>query len=63
MQDDEWFEPMPQTGHQMACCDCRLIHKIDFRIVDGKVQLKARRLNRSTAQSRRHHGVSISRSK
>lgn len=61
--DGEWVEPTPQTGHQMACCDCGLVHKIDFRVVDGKVQFRPERLNRSTAQRRRHSGIAITRAK
>lgn len=27
----EWRHPLP--GHRMACCDCGLIHEMEFRIV------------------------------
>ena len=52
-QDGEWVEP-PMEGYLMACCDCGLVHKLNFRIVNGRVQLQAFRHNRSTAQKRRH---------
>lgn len=38
----------------MACCDCGLVHNVDFRIYKGRVQLKATRNNRATEQKRRH---------
>lgn len=37
----------------MACCDCGLVHDMDFRIVEGKIQFRARRNNRATGQLRR----------
>jgi hypothetical protein len=35
------------------CCDCGLIHRLDFRIVDGKVEFRTRRDDRATAAARR----------
>ena len=35
------------------CCDCGLIHRLDFRIVDGKVEFRTRRDDRATASARR----------
>ncbi len=51
--DGEWVEPTPQLGHKMKCCDCALVHIMDFRIRNGKVQFRPRRDNRATAASRR----------
>lgn len=48
-----WVQPV-MTGYRMGCCDCGLVHTLDFRIVDGKVQFRARRNNRSTALLRHH---------
>ncbi len=42
--DGEWFEPKPQHGHLMKCCDCGLVHRMNFRVSDGRVQLQAFRL-------------------
>jgi len=36
------------------CCDCGLVHVIDFRILNGHIQLRARRHERSTAVARRN---------
>jgi hypothetical protein len=35
------------------CCDCGLIHRLDFRIVDGRIEFRARRDDRATAAARR----------
>lgn len=52
--DGEWIQPTPQTGHQMACCDCGLIHTINFRVVDSKVQFQAFRDVKATKNRRRN---------
>lgn len=51
--DGEWVQPI-RRGYKMACCDCGLVHKVDFRVVDRKIQFRAFRDNRATAQVRRH---------
>lgn len=52
VKSNEWVQPK-RKGYKMACCDCGLVHEIDFRIYQGRVQIRARRNNRSTAQLRR----------
>jgi hypothetical protein len=49
---DTWIQPV-RRGYRMACCDCGLVHELDFRIRDGRVQVRARRNNRATAAMRR----------
>lgn len=49
--DGEWIEPLP--GYRMACCDCGLVHRMQFRVSKRKVQLRAWRDNRATARMRR----------
>jgi len=47
---------MDATSHgefSRECCDCGLIHRLDFRIVDGKVEFRTRRDDRATAAARR----------
>lgn len=53
VSDGEWIEPKPQRGHKMQCCDCALIHTMDFRIKNGRVQFRPRRDKRATATARR----------
>lgn len=54
---DEWIAP--RKGYRMACCDCGLVHSIDFEIgknsKTGKMQpiFKVDRDNRATAAMRK----------
>lgn len=50
-----WVLPVME-GYRMACCDCGLVHEVDFRVTNNydRVELRMRRNNRSTAQVRRH---------
>lgn len=57
MQDGEWVNPT-RKGYRMMCCDCGLVHTMDFKLVQhgkkGKVIfLRASRDNRATANARR----------
>ena len=47
-----WVEPI-RRGYKMCCCDCGLVHDMDFRVQKGKAQFMVRRNNRSTAALRR----------
>jgi hypothetical protein len=49
---NEWVQPV-REGFRSACCDCGLVHEMDFRIYKGRVQFRVRRNNRSTAALRR----------
>jgi len=51
--EDGWEYPV-QKGFKLACCDCGLVHTMDFRVVDGEVEFKVKRDNRATGQIRRH---------
>jgi hypothetical protein len=54
----EWIQPV-RRGYKMMCCDCSLVHNLDFRIVKRSstgasfIQFRASRNNRSTALARR----------
>ena len=48
----EWTRPR-MANFREQCCDCGLIHRLDFRIVDGKVEFRTRRDDRATAAARR----------
>jgi hypothetical protein len=43
----DWIHPLP--GYKMACCDCGLVHNLEFRVL-----FRAQRNVRSTAMMRRH---------
>ena len=48
----EWTRPR-MINFREQCCDCGLIHRLDFRIVDGRVEFRTRRDDRATAAARR----------
>jgi len=50
---NKWIQPI-RRGYKFCCCDCGLVHKIDFRIKKGRIQFRAFRNNRATGQVRRH---------
>lgn len=59
--EGEWYEPTPQMGFMERCCDCGLIHQIDYRVSDeGKVQFRAKTAKRETAAARRQKSVRLS---
>jgi len=58
--EGEWVQPI-EGGYKMECCDCGLVHKINFRIENGKVQFQVFRDNRATGQKRRHRNIKIER--
>lgn len=49
--DGEWVQP--KRDYRMGCCDCGLVHDMQFRIRNGKIQFSATRNNRATAAKRR----------
>ena len=53
LYEGEWVEPVIE-GYKLCCCDCGLVHEVEFRVVDGQVQFRAYRDNRATGQVRRH---------
>jgi hypothetical protein len=48
----EWIRPRMRDFREQ-CCDCGLIHRLDFRIVDGAIEFRTRRDGRATAAARR----------
>jgi len=46
-------------GYRMACCDCGLVHKINFYIQDGELYFRAWRLVGETKKLRRRKGIRI----
>ena len=50
--ENEWVRPV-ENGYRMRCCDCKLVHEMDFRVTDdGRAEFRVRRNNRATALSR-----------
>lgn len=56
----EWVAPV-RRGYRLACCDCGLVHELEFRLEKrnrGKwvrVQFRGRRNERSTSLMRRQN--------
>jgi hypothetical protein len=54
----EWIQPV-RRGYRLMCCDCGLVHRVDYRIIKYaggrriKMQFRVYRDNRATAQARR----------
>lgn len=51
-EENEWIQPV-RKDYRLACCDCGLVHNVDFRIFGKKIQFRVRRNNRATAAIRR----------
>lgn len=62
--DGEWVQPV-RRGYRLQCCDCCLIHVINFRLKKhGKgflIQLQAFRDDRATARQRKRQKVKVKR--
>lgn len=43
IDDDEWTIISWLDQHEQ-CCNCGLVHTVDFRVKDGQLQFKARRV-------------------
>lgn len=54
----EWIQPV-RKGYKLACCDCGLVHTLDFRVSKGRIQFRVFRHNRATATMRRWSGVTV----
>jgi hypothetical protein len=48
----EWTRPRLRNFREQ-CCDCGLIHRLDFRIIEGRIEFRTRRDDRATAAARR----------
>jgi hypothetical protein len=52
----EWQQPIKRR-YKMVCCDCGLVHWMDFRVHKGRVQFRAWRANGLTARLRNGRGA------
>lgn len=59
VKEGEWVQPI-MNGYRLSCCDCGLVHEINFRIIEKgkKIQLQAYRNQRSTSALRRNRTYS-----
>lgn len=61
-KDDDWVQPV-KRGYLMACCDCGLVHRMNFRVAgEGrgqKVQFQVFRAERHTKALRKRKGIVV----
>lgn len=64
---NEWQMPI-ENGYKMACCDCGLVHSMDFRVIDPDTEkiikgpraiLRARRHETMTKKLRKQQGITV----
>lgn len=48
----EWVQPI-RKGYRLACCDCGLVHRMDFRVYRQRAQFRAWRNEPLTKALRR----------
>lgn len=48
---NEWVQPI-EEGYKLACCDCGLVHEMDFRVHEGRPQFRVRRNDKATSAMR-----------
>lgn len=53
VSDGEWIQ-IPLKGSKDQCCDCGLVHTVNYRIRAGKLQMQVFRDPRATGGARRH---------
>lgn len=46
-----WHRPV-MDGYRMQCCDCGLVHRVDFAVSRGRVLLRVCALPKATASAR-----------
>jgi len=59
-EDGEWVRPIVR-GYRTQCCDCGLVHKMDFRIRDGRIEFRAYRDGRATGGARASQKIKVKR--
>lgn len=50
--DGEWVRPV-RRGFREMCCDCHKVHRVDYRINDGQIEVRCFSDDRATAAARR----------
>lgn len=55
--DGIWYRVRGYTHSE--CCDCALVHKEEYRLVDGHLEWRASRDDAATALRRAELGISV----
>lgn len=51
LTDGEWVEPY-RRRYYLKCCDCGLVHRLNFRVLKGAVHFQAFRVKGSGRKRR-----------
>jgi hypothetical protein len=54
LRSGQWEQPI-QHGYLLACCDCGLVHRFDFRVVNGEVEYRVFHARKATAELRKEN--------
>jgi Zn-finger protein len=57
IEDGKWYRMKGYTHTE--CCDCALVHKEEFRVVDGHIEWKAVRDDKATEKRRKELGIKV----
>ena len=57
-QSGKWIQPV-RWKYRMACCDCGLVHNMDSRVRNGRVQFRISRNGQATYAMRKHYGITV----
>ena len=57
IEDGKWYRMRGYTHTE--CCDCALVHKEEFRVVDGHIEWRATRDDKATEKRRKELGIKI----
>jgi hypothetical protein len=52
VSDGEWIA-VPKRGFKEQCCSCGLVHRLNFRVIDGRIHIQVFRDGRATNGARR----------
>lgn len=61
IEDGKWYRVKGYTHTE--CCDCALVHKEEFRLVDGSLEWTATRDDKMTEARRKELGITLKRKK
>ena len=57
IEDGKWYRVRGYTHTE--CCDCALVHREEFRLVDGHLEWRAVRDDKNTDKRRQELGIQI----
>lgn len=58
LRQRQWERPV-HRGYYLSCCECGLSHRINFRVVEGKVEFQVFQAPRATAANRKKNWSKI----